>query len=455
MKRIYTAVLLFFLLFPFLSLSQDAKELFEGKVATDVLQNNVDQIYTDLKENHPNLYKFISKRALDSKFDSLKGTIEFPISRMEFRYKVLTVLQKIGDGHLTLTMNGGHISSEDYQNYIGKKIRPIDQFSFKVLDMRLYIFESSINADIKPGTEIASLNGLPAREVITKIFDGICVDGYNLTFKYYSLNADMFPNFYTNTFGRQDSIEFEFKGPEKKTIKIKSILPPPGLVKYLPTRLPLYYFSKDKSQVTITIGSFGSTIQPDYQTLFNSLKTYGTKTLVLNLRDNLGGEPVNATKLFSYLISKPQYFARVPKDVLNDPKKTPKESLKIGITSKINPAENSFQGKIYLIVNGGSFSATAILAANLQASNKDIVIVGEETGGGREGCTGGLFKQTQIEGSNLSLRYGQVPFKSFKEVPQDGKGVMPTHEIKYTIQDYLLNRDLELEWVFNNSTESK
>jgi len=174
---------------------------------------------------------------------------------------------------------------------------------------------------------------------------------------------------------------------------------------------------------------------------------------VLNLRDNLVGEPVNATKLFSYLISKPQYFARVPKEVLNDPRKTPKESLKIGITSKIIPAENSFQGKIYLVVNGGSFSATAILAANLQAANRDIVIVGEETGGAREGCTGGLFKQTQIEGSNLSLRYGQVPFKSFKKVPQDGKGVMPTHEIKYTIQDYLLNRDLELEWVFKDSNK--
>ncbi|HEX8608575.1 MAG TPA: hypothetical protein VF679_08050, partial [Pedobacter sp.] len=247
MKTSITILLLCLLLTPFWSLSQRAKELFEGKVSTDVLINDVDKIQSDLEEHHPNVYKFIDKQSLNLKFDSLKKTIVLPITRMEFRYKVLTVLQKVGDGHMTLIMNGSHVSLEDYQTYIGNTIRPMDQFQFKVIDMRLFILSSLYNPGIKAGTEIVTVNGLPAWDVIAKIFGSICVDGYNNTFKYYSLNSGKFSNFYTNTFGNQNSVKFELSGfGEKKAVEINNMSPTASPTAFPSIRLPPYPFSKDK-----------------------------------------------------------------------------------------------------------------------------------------------------------------------------------------------------------------
>lgn len=433
------------LLMPFVSVAQAAKELFEGKVSAATLQNDVDKIYKDLKQYHPNLYRFTDKRSLDNKFDSLKATIKDPLTRMEFRYKVLTVLERIGDGHMTLIMNGSHIDPQDYNNYIGNNITPIKQFDFKVIDSRLYILSSPYRPDFIPGTEIISINGLPATEAIKKMLDGICSDGYNNTFKIYSLNL-AFSNIYENTFGRQESVNFEIENSDgKKMIQVNSAVPIANSNQSLPFPGARSYFSKNKSVATLIMGSFENNFQMNYQPFFDNLKTYGTKTLILDLRNNSGGEQANVTKLFSFLITKPAYFAKVPKEILQDARKTPSESMKYGIENKVNPAKNFFLGKIYILINGGSFSATAILIASLKSLNNEIVLVGEETGGGREGCTGGIFRQTNFSGSNLMLRYGEIPFSIFKNSAKDGKGVMPDIPIKYTIADYLSNRDLEME----------
>jgi len=48
------------------------------------LKSDVDFVYQKLQKLHPNLYWYISKKELDYKFDSLKSTIDTPMTSNDF-----------------------------------------------------------------------------------------------------------------------------------------------------------------------------------------------------------------------------------------------------------------------------------------------------------------------------------------------------------------------------------
>ncbi|RZK72440.1 MAG: hypothetical protein EOO85_19125 [Pedobacter sp.] len=434
--------------------AQSVKELFEDKLSPALLIKDVDQAYKELNQNHPNLDWFIEKKKLTKKIDSLKKTIKEPLTRLEFRYKLLTVIQSIGDGHITLAMNVSSVSPNDYDNYFVNRFFPIQQFDFKLLDTSLYVTASLHNAGIPVGAQVLSLNGVTAKEVIRKMHKGICADGYNDTFKLFTLNAGVFSNVYSSTFGYQDSIKFEIQSGEvKKTVMVatKSGTGKPLVASQNPST---FRFSNDWKYAVMKISSFDNSLSfqfgYQYESWFVDMMRAQNKTLVLDLRDNIGGDQNNATKLFALLIDRPQYFGLVPKSYTDNSKKAAAASLNPGVTNQVIPSKSAYTGKIYLLVNGGTFSAAAILAADLKATNNNVIVVGEESGGGSEGCTGGTFKHVDLANSNLTLRYGEIPLKTLGNYPDKGRGLIPGIKIKYTIADILAKRDLEMDWVLND-----
>ncbi|MGY4385292.1 C-terminal processing protease CtpA/Prc [Pedobacter sp. UYP24] len=455
MKHHIKLISFLFIFFPFFLSAQTAKELFEGKVNPNLLSKDVDAVYQELNKNHPNLYLFIDKKKLTKKFDSLKHTLNEPITRLEFRYKLLTVLQSIGDGHLSLIMDASSIHKQDYDGYFGKRFLPIQQFTYKVIDTNLFLTASWYHTDLTIGDKVMAINGIPARQVIEKMCNGICADGFNNAFKYFTLNANVFQNVYSSTFGYQDSIVFQIKknGVEKSVLVTtisSSQITPASLTKPNST----FSISNDRKYATLKINSFDKNLsfgfQAGYQNWFVDLMRADSKILILDLRDNVGGDQTNATNLFSFLINEPAYFGTVPKEFLNKAKKISPNSISSGIETKITPSKSAFNGKIYLLINGGSFSAAAIFAANLQSLNKKIIVVGQESGGGRDGCTGGTFKYLSLKNSTLTLNYGEVPLKTLGNSPFKGRGILPDINIKYTIEDYLSKRDLETDWVIKD-----
>lgn len=66
------------------------------------LKSDVDFARKKLEALHPNLYWYISKKDLDFKFDSLKNTINKPLTPIQFYFKLQPVISQIREGHLTL-----------------------------------------------------------------------------------------------------------------------------------------------------------------------------------------------------------------------------------------------------------------------------------------------------------------------------------------------------------------
>ena len=118
--------------------------------------------------------------------------------------------------------------------------------------------------------------------------------------------------------------------------------------------------------------------------------------------------------------------------------------------SKIgHPKPNNFKGKVYVLINGGSFSATCILSSNLKGS-KRAFFVGEETGGAYNGSVAGVIPTFTLPHSKLQLSFGLMRIQPHYKTDIEGRGIFPDIEIKPTLEDRINGRDPELQWVLDD-----
>ena len=111
--------------------------------------------------------------------------------------------------------------------------------------------------------------------------------------------------------------------------------------------------------------------------------------------------------------------------------------------------ENAFMGKVYVLINGGSFSASSIIAAKLQA-NKRAVFVGEETGGAFNGTVAARMPIITLPNSKNKVRIGLARIGILEKTDTIGRGVFPDVEIIPTVEEFKNNEDKAMEWILND-----
>lgn len=217
-----------------------------------------------------------------------------------------------------------------------------------------------------------------------------------------------------------------------------------------------------------------------YKIIFDSIKKSNIQTLILDLRGNTGGSIEDSRLLFAYLTKEPFQFIQKSKvtsrssipftayqnlpligTVLMTPfkpivsgimlAKTSKDSIgntyfKIRAENKSNPQENNFQGDLYVLIDGGSFSASCLLASNLKGSQRAF-FVGEETGGTFNGTVAGFMPVFKLPNSKLGLRIGLMDIRPTYQAEEEGRGIFPDKTILPTIEDILNENDVQLNWI--------
>lgn len=244
----------------------------------------------------------------------------------------------------------------------------------------------------------------------------------------------------------------------------------------------LQFLGNDKSVAYLKINDFtDGNFRKAYKILFDSIKKRESATLVIDLRDNPGGRMNEIMNLYSYLtnqdfiLTQPAIvtsktsmwqagiFSNIP--VITYPLAGVAYPFYMGFTyfkvkkkddgtyyntinsSKLQkPNPNNFGGKIYVLINGGSFSASCILSTALKA-NKDITFVGEETGGDFNGTVAGFMPVLTLPNSKIKWRLGLLDIRPVNQTNVIGHGIYPDKEIVKTINDIITNKDPELEWV--------
>lgn len=426
------------------------------------LKKDVYLVQNMLERENPNLYLYISKRDLSHKFDSLRTTISQPLSSIGLYVKLLSVISYIGDGHLTINIDYSKFTAADIALLKKPTLQhPIYQFNYRVIANRLFISENlSVDSTIAKGTEILSINDVPADKLINSLSHYITSDGYNTNYKQFQMNLGLFAERYRFLYPKKEPLDFKLnfdKGTkhiilspfQKPGYDTSNVAPPPH------TEYKL--LAADSSIAYLKFRTFfNGANYVGYHGMFADIQKRKLKTLIIDLRGNTGGEVGWASSIYSFLIDKPSYFYRLPTEisqqrVLYD---NPKIRNWVKMVSKtkypvVMPDTNIFKGKIYVLINGGSFSASSLLAANMR-NLENVTFVGEETGGSKNIWTAGLIKNITLPASKLLLAYGNVPAYFGDLTNIDGRGLMPDVAISYAIEDYLEHKDLELDWVLKD-----
>ena len=513
MKLKSIVIVLFFALF--LSACSSVKKHnahLNDLIPAELLQKDVDLAYQKLQQLRPKLYWYCPKEQLDFKFDSLKKTIQTPLTSFEFFRKLSPVVTNVRQGHLFISPPLKKMTARENKAFIKRGFGPLSQFDFELFDNKLYVLKNkSNNKNIKPGTEVVALDGKNPTDLIKEYQRWFASDGYNQTFKKNFLGR-RFSSFYTFEHGIKDSIIYKFKRNDSiQTVTIKrSKIDSTAIKKEIKKEITaaekaklknkkqnqikygydeiakqnnrsLTFLAEDSLVAVIKIRSFTKgNYGVFYEDCFKKIAKRKAKALILDLRDNGGGRLSEVAELYSYLAD--SSFVFMNKSLL-----TSKTSLLHtdyfkggGVFSKMGKillspffygfsyfsvskgddgnyyyetdtkpqelSENNFSGKIYVLINGGSFSASSIISSNLK-SVKRVTFVGEETGGAFNGTVAGSMPVIELPNSKVNMRLGLMTCVPHNLSKVEGRGIFPDIEIIPTLQDRMNNIDPEMNWV--------
>ncbi|MGJ7033752.1 S41 family peptidase [Niabella hirudinis] len=468
----YTAVLLLLLWNSLLYAQQPNRteqqqvlyQLLAAQHAPADLKADVDTVYRVLNQNHPNLYAYISPEKLKQKFDSLKFGLTTPLTSLQFRSPLMAVLSQIGDGHIELTQDISFIDGQeaaDVAPYNEDYVRPIMQLRLKIIDNRLLLYKNySRDTTIRPGAEILSIDGRPASEIIRKLLSTYMTsDGYNTTYKYQLLNNGQFCNAARMAFDYGDTVRYLIRQDGKTTGHRITRRPEAGLA--FENEDPSKNFDDEfringpGAPMVLTVGRFAKNDQDQfYRSAFKAAAQQKVGTLIIDLRNNPGGDLDHLKKLYAFLIDTPSYLIRIgaskPGSVMDSLMKHDAGYRRAvaDLDKPVLPADSfGFRDKIYVLINGASFSAASMLPARLKGL-KNVTLVGSETGGGSHGGTAVYYYTGMLKHTKLKFRQGLLPIVVPGSQSAKGRGVMPDEETRYQLSDYLDKKDLEMEWVF-------
>lgn len=389
----------------------------------------------NLEKKHAGLYRYITKPALNRFFDSLDHEIAGPMTEQAF-FNLLTLLHsRIRNGHTMFLPGDSATAYKRSGRYL--------PFMVNWADGKLTIIENnSADSSIQPGMEILTINGTNTASVVEQLLNRMTRDGYNQTYPVWVLNH-YFSAYYSFTFGQPDTFLLQLKdrtgalqlkqvaGLTKDSIKhLKQIRYPHKYPIVSDERAIEFREEKEHHTATLIIKTFDSDLlkekyQQDYKKVFDSLfkqiNRHPIKNLILDLRDNQGGNFYPGQTLLSYLVHSPGKFLLDGKDA-----------------TIIQPKAASFKGKLYVLMNGGSFSNTAIVCACLKRDRRSVFI-GEETGGNAHIISGDpeefILPQTKIKAYISTVTYRIVADTN------DGHGVKPDHSLMPSTEELLKGKD--------------
>lgn len=514
MKRILCSIIIVLSIVSCSSIKNHNEHL-EDLIPEKDLKSDTDFIYKKLKDLHPKLYWYITKEKLDFKFDSLKTTINKPMTSFDFYKKIAPVICEVRQGHMFVVPSIKKYSKKETASIIKRGEGPLSQFDFELFNNKLYVVKNkSNNKSIEVGSEVLSIDGQNISLLLNDYKTRFTSDGFNITGKNNFL-GQRFSTMYSLNNDVKDSLKYDFKiNNELKSIVIKRAIVDSTKIKKSKIVLTkerkkaiakkkdifgydakskkymrnLKFIEKDSSIAIMKIQGFKEGDSKEfYKQSFQKIRKYNTKTLIIDLRNNGGGRLNEISNLYSYLSDKDFKFiekSQVTKKtsfLYADYYKGGGVGGKILKTicapfyypimyfsvhkngdnyysytnskvKKINA--DSFNSKVYVLINGGSFSASSIISSNLKGS-KRAVFVGEETGGAYNGTVAGKMPIIVMPHSKINVRIGLMACIPAYKTEVEGYGIMPDKEIIPTLEDRIKDNDPELNWVLQDLKANK
>jgi len=177
---------------------------------------------------------------------------------------------------------------------------------------------------------------------------------------------------------------------------------------------------------------------------FDNVFAKGHENIIIDLRNNTGGRITYLLQLLAHIQQnkdKQEMLRRTYYPTFSRNKKTK--------DSKTFKAEDPrFTGQVYVINNGGSYSAS-ITFTSFAKELANVITVGDVSGGRYNGTTAGSFKVLKLKNSALTVRIPLTIMEYLVAKQKDG-GVIPDYQVLPALEDYYsLQSDAQLTYILD------
>ena len=472
-KRLFLIGMTYLMCFGEMS-AQKKTSILDKKYPPEALRADAAVLRDVVMAMHPVVGIYRNRAYYDSLFNAYILNIKDSLTEKQFRINLKQLIDYLHCGHTEIGLSKASLKAiiRTKQNYSPLVFLPVQN--------KVYVLASTqkkYDTLLKKGTEVLKINGIACDSMLPKIRRIISGDGYNISGKqhYAALGFNVY---YPALFGRPDTfvVEAKLNNGQLKRISYPAFqtkqFPPLPLggrdtlfVKYKKAGMRYKYLDDKKSSMFLKIERFSHIkYKKAYRKIFRKLEKNQSKNLVIDLRNNGGGSLSNAYLLLRYLMDSAQSqtlktriknypykeytggniwfkFTRMAFGLMGTHKHSGDTDL---YTVPLPPKQkHHFKGKVYLLINGGSFSASALVSAYLKYKQR-AVFIGEETGGAMEGCNAGVTPYYVLPNTKVRLR--MPAFRIVHDVSPliTGHGIMPDYPLEYTIKDIFAKKDLEL-----------
>ena len=429
---------------------------------------------------HPSLYWYTPKDSMSAYFDQGYAAIRDSMTEPQFRKILSYVIAKVDCGHTSVR------ASKAYAHYLDTAKLPQFPLVMKFWTDTMVVAFNLNRRDtvLKRGTQILTINGKTTQQLTDTLFQYVVTDGRNQTGKYQYLSTGLhFSSWYKDVLGYTDSFDIAYSDtaglvrtvripiydPRADTVRRslgRVLLPgtaqrergpaqrtrPPSRRdrkkrELLLTRSLLLDTASQTAFLTLNTFEHGYRLRKFFRHSFGEIKDRNIRNLVIDVRSNGGGDAALSTRLTRYLINKKFKIAdslytirrHSPYDryinngflyemlTLVASRKRSDGKYHFGYFERhyFKPFKSlHFDGNVYVLTGGNSFSATCLFAGALKGQS-NVTLVGEETGGGYYGNTAWMIPDATLPNTRVRFRLPRFRLVVDRQREKDGRGVLP------------------------------
>jgi len=468
------------------------------------LQQDYALIEAMLLKVHPGLYRYNDEVDIQKALGELKQAFSQPITHGQAYLAISKLLASIQCGHT--------FASFYNQNGLLKSVihRQVDKlpFTFRWVEERMFVqYNASQEEILERGTEILEINGQDPQEILGALVPYVSADGAgrasrvaHLEVHGYDFRYDAFDVFYPLAFplekpewnlivkklGAKSSRKLTVSATTRKERHKKLVQRFPDFPK--DRNAMLSYRVEPGGVGVLKLGSFGlmgwkritRNYKAFYQEAFEAFAKNGVDHLVIDIRDNVGGNDEMKNEFATYFnidrfIDKsregrtryllfpealkpyvqswgdPWYF-----DFSQDrPEKREGYYLfprSHWVNQKNKRKPDVFKGKVYLLTSARNSSLAYYLAKDFKTF-KVGTSVGQETDGNLRGINGGQILFLRLPQSDIEIDFPIMG--DFSLTPQPNQGVIPDIMVKPKIADIQQGVDTEMVQLMQLIQQSK